>query len=1303
MTSPTILKKIATNFNAIATSDRWSIIRQWQTLKKQWSELDHGQQQSMFQKLQQAIELSKAKVAERRETLPTIDYPDLPIAQKVSEIKRHLQKHNVIIVAGETGSGKSTQLPKLCLEMGLGAKGMIAHTQPRRIAARSVAQRLADEIKQPLGQQIGYKVRFSDQTSEQTLVKVMTDGMLLAETQQDKFFDAYEVIIIDEAHERSLNIDFLLGHLKQILVKRPNLKVIITSATIDHQRFCQHFNNAPLVEVSGRTYPVDIVYQPPSFEGQSQNESIYQSLIALSEYPRGDVLIFLPTERDIHETADYLRKQSDIATTSQIIPLYARLSNQQQQRIFSESKTAYQRIVLSTNVAETSLTVPGIRYVIDTGLVRMSRYSYRTKVQRLPIEPISQASANQRAGRCGRLGPGVCIRLYSQEDFDSRASFTDPEILRTNLAFVILQMMALKLGHIEQFPFIDPPDSRFIKDGYRLLYELGATNKATGGQIKINQLGRQMAKFPLDPRFARMLIEAVNYKALQEVLVIVSFLSIQDPRERPTNQQQKALSYHQQDADKQSDLMTIINLWQRYHQASATMSRKQQHQYCQTQFLSPVRMREWRSVYSQLKTTIQQQGWSLNQQAAQYEQIHQSVLPGLLSYIGYNHELHEYLGPRGIKFYIYPGSNVFKSKPKWLCAAEIVETSKLYARNVAKIQPDWIEKAAKHLVKYHYQAAHWSQKQQQVLATERVTLYGLVLANDRKKPYHQVNPIEARQILIQSGLIEGQLHTQAGFLQANRAQLANVEALEDKARRRDIVIDEQTLYDYYDQLIPEGVYSGVTFQQWYQQLSHSAQKQLYFDQSALMQHDATAVTATAYPDYLQVNGLRLPLSYHFDPTASDDGVTITIPAALRHQVNIATTTWLVPGLLEEKITALLKSLPKNKRKACVPVPQYVQALMNAFSEQQKNMRLTLAIAEALTRMTGQVIDQDDFNEAQLPLHLQMRFVIVDEQGNLLASGRDWQWVNEQIKQGHNQTADTSESSAKPKDPTVYDAWTFGNLPKTQGQIQYGIEIETYPCVQVQGQGVVLADALSQQEWQHHMHLGVRQLLIKAMGQQRDLIKQQLNRAQTQLSLKFAMVPEKNWQSAMLNKIFDWAFHLPSASEIRTQAEFNQLKSQGASQLSDCANQLIDLMGNVMGQYQSLSKKLKTKKLAFDLIALYQQCQAQLDCLIYPGFIEKTPIDWLKRYPKYLQAIELRLEKAPRQLGQDREYQQSVQHLQTLLSQQVTKQGLSEADPLVQKIRWLIQELWLSFYAQHYKTLQPVSVKRLTKQIHALSS
>ena len=1052
------------------------LIREWQAPRAEGDE----QLQKQFIALAQRAEASAAALARRRASVPAVHYPEsLPVAVRVADIKAALDAHQVVIVAGETGSGKTTQLPKICLELGRGVAGMIGHTQPRRLAARTVATRIAEELGVQEGREVGFQVRFTDASSDDTLIKLMTDGILLAETQNDPFLNRYDTIIIDEAHERSLNIDFLLGYLKRLLPKRPDLKLLITSATIDVDKFSAHFDKAPIVEVSGRTYPVEVRYRPPA-EADGETELPEQVLAAFEEIRQleraqrpshRDVLVFLSGEKEIREVADLLRKQK--IPDLDVLPLYARLSHNEQQRVFQPH--AGRRIVLTTNVAETSLTVPGIGYVIDSGLARISRYSVRSKIQRLPIEPVSQASANQRAGRCGRLGPGVCIRLYAEEDYLSRPAFTDTEITRTNLASVILQMLALKLGDIENFPFVEAPEPRAVRDGFQLLQEL----QAVDGEGKLLPLGRDMARLPLDPRLARILLEAAPRHSLAETLIVVSALSVQDPRERPHDRQQAADEAHRRHTHPESDFMAFLNLWQFHEEQRQALGSAALHRHCQKNFLSWMRMREWREVHRQLLLQCQEMKLSLNREPATYEEIHRALLSGFLSQVATRLEDGSWLGARSRKYAMFPGSTLHRKGPRWLVSAELVETSQLFARMNARIEPEWIEQQAQHLIRKEYFEPHWEQKQGRVFAYEKVLLYGLPLVEKRRVPFGAIDPVQSRELFIRDGLVAGAVKTRAPFYQANRRLIDKIGSIEERTRRRDILVDERHIFAFYDNVLPAQVVDVGSLEHWYFHRPKSETAILLLTEAYLMNADTAAIDLSQYPQELQTAGLELPLEYAFDPGEARDGVSVEVPVSALKQLRTDELDWLVPGLWREKCIALIKALPKALRRNFVPVPDVVDKLLPNL--QRKDGSLQQSLARQLLRLTGVQLPADCWDSAELPEHLRMNIRVVDENGKVLGSGRDLQTLREQL--AGTVQASISKAARNSIEQQDLTAWIFGDLPAEQDLGTGAVTIKAYPALVDKGDRVDLCLLDSEYRARLATTDGVIRLLMLASKQQ----------------------------------------------------------------------------------------------------------------------------------------------------------------------------------------------------------------------------
>jgi len=1258
-------------------------------LSRRIGQLEQRQKQNQpidqpLQKIADAVAQSMAVRAQRSMQDVVLEYDSqLPVVEKREEIARAIAEHQVVIVCGETGSGKTTQLPKICLALGRGVDGLIGHTQPRRIAARSVAARIAEELKSELGSLVGFKVRFSDHVSERSRIKLMTDGILLAETQGDRFLNQYDTLIIDEAHERSLNIDFLLGYLKQLLPKRPDLKVIITSATIDPERFSRHFNNAPIIQVSGRTYPVEIRYRPLLGEDDDERDGCLEQAIidAVDELHRigpGDVLIFLPGEREIRETAEALRKHHPPGT--EILPLFSRLSAAEQNLIFKPSG-GKRRIVLATNVAETSLTVPGIRYVIDTGLARISRYSYRSKIQRLPVEAISQASANQRSGRCGRVSAGVCIRLYSEQDFNSRAEFTDAEILRTNLASVILQMAALGLGDVSRFPFVDAPDDRLVKDGQRLLFELQAVDE----KFRLTEAGRKLARLPVDPRLARMVISAGQWGALHEVLIICAALSIQDPRERPMEKQQAADEKHRRFADESSDFIGFINLWKYLQEQERHLSQNKFRALCKKEFISYVRYREWREVLGQLRQIATELELRENDNDADFSAIHRSLLSGLLGNIGLKLEKNEFLGARNRHFHIFPGSGLFKKSPQWVMAAEIVETAQVYARVVAKIDPDWIEPMAVHLIKRSYFDPHWEKRVGEVAAFERVSLYGLPVVAKRKINYGPIEPAESREIFVRHGLVTGEINTHAAFFKHNQQLVAEVETLEAKTRRQDIMVDDEVLAEFYLQRIPEQVYSLKTFDTWRKQAEQENSKLLFLTMQDLMRQQADHVTANRYPEQLSLAGNTYRVSYQFEPGNENDGVNLHVPLGLLSTLPEAPLQWLVPGMLEEKLLQLIKSLPKSLRKNFVPAPNFAQACLQKMTASDKDDLLE-SLTHQLKRMTGVEVPRDQWQMQNLPPFLFMNICVHDENGKLIASGRDLNDLRARMK------GKLDKSFAKLPDNTLeqsgLQSWSFADLPAQIDIKQSGMAVKGYPALIDDGESVaikVLGDPIDARQ-QHAQ--GLLRLFMLCAGKQAKYLLKNLPGID-RMCLQYSAVGKCNdLKEDFVRAVFREVF-LADNADIRTQAEFEQRLQQGSPKLVSMTNDYCKAVAEALEAYHELNKKLKgrTSPLWLHSLADIKNQAAQL---VHEGFVWSTPWSWLQHLPRYLQAMLRRIDRLPGNETKDRERMLSCQKLWELYQ---TRAAETDRAELVE-FRWMIEELRVSLFAQDLKTLKPVSDKRL---------
>lgn len=1254
---------------------------------------------AVFDEIALDIAQSMMVVEQRKQQMPKIEYPALlPVSQKRDDIAQAIAHHQVVIVAGETGSGKTTQLPKICAELGRGKYGLIGHTQPRRLAARSVANRIAEEMETELGGFVGYKVRFTDQISDQTQIELMTDGILLAEIQNDRFLNQYDTIIIDEAHERSLNIDFILGYLKQLLPRRPDLKVIITSATIDPERFSKHFSNAPIIEVSGRTYPVEVRYRPLAGDDDSESdrdqlEGIFQAVDELCDEGLGDILIFMNGEREIRDTADALSKRN--LRDTEIVPLYARLSAGEQNKIFQPH--AGRRIVLATNVAETSLTVPGIKYVIDPGTARISRYSYRTKVQRLPIEPISQASANQRKGRCGRTEEGICIRLYSEEDFLSRPEFTDPEILRTNLASVILQMTALGLGDIEAFPFVEAPDKRNIQDGVRLLEELGAINdQIKDPKKRLTESGKQLARLPIDPRLARMVLEASKLGCLKEVMIIASALSIQDPRERPSDKQQSADDKHRRFNHEDSDFLTLVNLWHYIGQQQKALTSNQFRRQCKLDYLNYLRVREWQDVYTQLHQSTREMGFKLNDEPGSYHAVHSAILVGLLSHIGMkDQEKNEYHGARNARFNIFPASGLFKKQPKWVMSAELVETSKLWARVVAKIEPDWIEPLAKHLSKRSYSEPHWSKKNAAVMAYEKVMLYGIPIVPKRLVNYGTIDPVLSREIFIRSALVEGDWETKHAFFKQNRALLAEVEELEHKSRRRDILVDDEELFQFYDQRVGTEVVSGRHFDAWWKTASRKTPDLLSFEKEMLFKGDASHITDLDYPNFWHQGNLKLKLSYQFEPGENSDGVTVHIPLPILNQVEPHGFDWQIPGLRHELVVSLIKSLPKTLRKNFVPAPNYADAFLARVTPFE--MPLLDAMEKELRRMTGVTVLREDWKLDQLPAHLKITYRAVDHRNRKLNESCDLHELKESLKEKVQETlSQVADDDIEQRD---LHTWSFGELPKVYQQKRGGFEVRAYPALVDKKDSVEIKLFETEQEQLSAMRAGQRRLILLNVPSPIKYLHANLPN-KSKLGLYF------NPYGKVLDLIDDCiACGVDKLIEERggmvwEPQAFEALKEHVRAELGDTVVEIAKQVETILTTAYNINKRLKGK-VDFTMAFALSDVKAQIEGLIFSGFA--TECGW-KRLPdilRYMRAIERRMEKLPVDPNKDRLHMLKIESVANKYKELLNKipKGMAIPDN-VREIRWMLEELRVSYFAQQLGTPYPVSDKRIINAIEA---
>lgn len=1265
-------------------------------------------QQAVLDEIAAQADKAAGRLTQRAGRVPAVTYPEqLPVSQKKDEILEAIRDHQVVIVAGETGSGKTTQIPKICMELGRGVRGMIGHTQPRRIAARTVAERIADELKTPLGEAVGWKVRFTDQVNpDATFVKLMTDGILLAEIQTDRELLAYDTIIIDEAHERSLNIDFLLGYLARLLPRRPDLKVVVTSATIDPERFSRHFGDAPIIEVSGRTYPVEVRYRPLLEEDgddadRDQITAICDAVDELQSEGPGDVLVFLSGEREIRDTADALGKRN--LRHTEVLPLYARLSHAEQHRVFQ--RHTGRRIVLATNVAETSLTVPGIKYVIDPGTARISRYSHRTKVQRLPIERISQASANQRKGRCGRTSDGICIRLYSEDDFLTRPEFTDAEILRTNLASVILQMTAAGLGDIEKFPFIDPPDHRNIRDGVQLLQELGALDAAEKDPKKrLTPLGRKLSQLPVDPRLARMVVEADRNGCVREVMVIAAALSIQDPRERPSDKQTQADQQHARFKDETSDFLAFLNLWRYVREQQKERGSSSFRRMCKQEYLNFLRIREWQDIYAQLRTVAKQMGIELNEDDAPEQSVHTSLLAGLLSHIGLKDtEKNEYLGARSAKFAIFPGSALFKKQPRFVMSAELVETSRLWARVNAKVEPEWIEPLAQHLLKRTYSEPHWEKDQAAVMAYERVTLYGVPIVAQRKINFGRIDQETSRDLFIRNALVEGDWRTHHQFFHDNRKLLGEVEELEHRARRRDILVDDETLFDFYDRRIPEHIVSGAHFDSWWKHKRRDEPDALDFERSMLINEKAGAVTKDDYPDSWRQGKLKFRVTYQFEPGADADGVTVHIPLQVLNQVTSEGFDWQIPGLREEVVTELIRSLPKPIRRHYVPAPNYADKFLDRAVPLQEPLPATLA--RELQRMVGVPVTADDFDLGRVPDHLKITFRIVDERRRRVAEDKDLEALKLQLRPKARQAlskaaAATAGPSGESIERSGLKDWTIGTLNKVFETRRAGQPVKAYPALVDQGETVAVRLFDTEAEQQQAMWRGTRKLILLNIPV--NPAKFASDKLTNQQKLALSRNPHGSIQALFDDCATAAADRLIAAhgGPAWDEASFRTLYDKVRADLVDLTVRTIGQVQQILAAWQACERRLKSTN-SLVLINNVTDVRDHLARLMPPGFVTATGLRRLPDLMRYLVAEDRRLQQMPTNVQRDTTRMEKVHEMQDeyawLLEQ------LPKGRPVPQEvldIRWMIEELRVSYFAHALGTAFPVSDKRIVKAIDA---
>ncbi len=1269
------------------------------TLKKQWVECKKRADQGLphdrllrkfWVELERGQRVLQAKIA----LAPSVTFPlGLPISHRVEDLKAALGAHQVIIVGGETGSGKTTQIPKVCLQLGRGLKGKIGHTQPRRIAATTVATRIAQELEQSLGPVVGYQVRFSDQCEPTTHIKLMTDGILLAEIQTDPLLLQYDTLIVDEAHERSLNIDFLLGYLKQLLPKRADLKLIITSATIDLERFSKHFNNAPIIEVSGRTYPVDILYRPPVDSDGALDGQVLEAIEEILTLPHarsGDILVFLAGEKDIREVAHRIRKAQ--LPHLEVLPLYARLSLSDQAKVFAPHKG--RRVVLATNVAETSITVPGIGYVIDPGFARVSRYSARTKIQRLPVEPISQASANQRAGRCGRVSNGVCIRLYAEEDFLSRPEFTDAEILRTNLASVVLQMLHMGFGDIQRFPFVDTPDSRLVRDGYKLLEELQAVN-AKG---RLTSLGKRLAALPLDPRMASMLIAADEWGALTEVLIIAAGLTVQDPRERPAEKQQAADEKHRRFKDEHSDFVTWLNLWRYVEEQRQTLSQNQWRKQCSKEFLNFMRLREWRDLHHQMRLAAKNLGLKENREPANYEAVHRALLSGLLSQVAQKSEEkadYDYLGTRNRKLSIFPGSGQFKKKPQWMMSAEVIETSKVFAHTVARIDPKWLLTTGKHLLKHHYFEPHYNAKTGIVMAYDRVTLLGLVISEKQSVNYGKIDSKVAREVFIRAALVEG-AYAKAkpkpgAFFLKNQKIIAEIEALEAKSRRRDILVNEESLFEFYQERVPKDIVNLAGFEHWRKTAEKSQPALLEVPKERLMMHHAEGITQAQFPNSLEIEGMTFALTYHFEPGHEDDGVSIGIPVDVLHSFPEHRLDWVVPGLLRDKCIALVKALPKQWRKRFVPVPDYVDRALAELTP--SNKPLTESLGVALQRILGESLPENLWADTYVDDFYRFNIHVLDDKGKVLARDRNLTMLRQKYKAA---LQTTLQNVGATLEKTELTQWDFGVLEQEVSLDRGSITVKAFPALQCEPSGVALRLLDNPLDAEYQSRRGITELaLLQLKSTVKTLQKQLLKNKDLGLSVVNLGSRQQVVDDIIRGAVRNCCFfdQIP-----RDQKAFEARLKRASSVVAE-ALEMENLLLEALSQVVEIRKIMKTHKSALALTFTFSDIHQQMANLFYPGLFFDTKMTCLRQYNRYLSAIVMRLEKAPLSPQKDRQSIAVLAKCWQLHTQKLEKLGARTyaLDLDWQHYRWMVEEFRVSIFAQNLKTQFPVSEKRLQKQ------
>ena len=1228
----------------------------------------------------------QARRAARIALLAPIDFPpDLPVVLRREQLAQAITSNQVVIVCGETGSGKTTQLPKICLSLGRGVLGVIAHTQPRRVAARSVAVRIAHELKTELGGVVGYKVRFNDKVSVDTCIKLMTDGILLAEIQSDRLLKKYDTIIIDEAHERSLNIDFLLGYFKLLLPRRPDLRLIITSATLNAEHFSRYFKAAPVILVTGRSYPIELRYRPPQENADGIVESIQQALCAAVEELsvgglRGDILVFLPGEREIRDAAEALRKHHPSGT--EILPLFSRLSVAEQDRVFKSS--GMRRIVLATNVAETSLTVPNIGYVIDSGLARINRYSIRQKVEQLRVEKISRTAANQRAGRCGRVMSGVCVRLYDEPDFVARTEYPDAEIFRVSLATVILRMSSLGLGEVEKFPFIEPPGSRSIADGYQLLMQLNAINEIR----QLTSMGHELAKLPLDPKIARLLLAGRQYHCLREILIIASALSLPDPRDRPSEWRKAADDAHQPFNDERSDFMFYVNLWAWLQEAMGLgKSKRLWASECRDRFLSPIRLREWYELHQQLRVQVAEMGMRMNDIPAGYDEIHKALLTGLLGNVGcksVDREIY-YQGAREIKFFIVPNSVLTKKIPKWVVAAELTETTKLYARCVAQIEPEWLEEVGAHLIKRHYFDPHWEKKAAQVVAFERSTLYGLIVNPKKRIHYGPINVAESRTIFIRQALVAGEFYTSAPFFSHNQELIKEIEALEHKARRPDVLVDDELIFAFYDSHIPAHIHNGADFEMWRKGVEQESPALLHLQRTDLMRHEAAGITTDQFPPQLVMSNVSYVLTYNFAPGKSDDGVTLTVPQVLLNQVSSSRCEYLVPALLTEKVAQLIKTLPQKLRRHMVPVPEF--AALFCHDVPTSDTPLLQALSHYIREKRQLDVSVDMFRLEQLPAHLIMSFYVVNEHGRCLGISRNFPQLRAELACQSEPTSVGGVTASQ--DETSFKDWGMGELKETAEMFRAGQVVTVFNALVDGGEGVSLRTFDTRDEALSAHRVGLRRLFMLALKEQVKFLEKNLDlQAMAMQFLPLGTAQELGHQ------ILSAALDRSCLSEPwpKNDMEFGTRCKEAKGRLTLVAQEIRRLVGVILNEHQLIQKKLQAAK---SHERAFLDMRTQCEWLLSKGFILRLPYERIQHLPRYLRAVGTRLEKIEVDAIRDARQFTQIQSLQQAWQRKLDTQK-GNVDPRLEEFGWLLQELRVSLFAQELKTPVIVSTKRLEK-------